>query len=89
MYTSLHVEICFIRVKIVRAPRGARLISTSPEVLIYRRRPVPVKYVTTRGKTVKNRPVPGRFSNLSVIRKSLKSYGDSFICDHNIKMHTM
>jgi len=32
-----------------------------------RHRTVPVRYVTTQEKTLKNRPVPGRLSNVSVL----------------------
>jgi len=53
-----------------------------------RRRPAPVRYVTTQEKILKNRPVPGRLSNSPVICKSVKSYDVSFICDHSInKFH--
>jgi len=57
----------------------------SADVFIYRRRPAPVRYVTTQKKILKNRPVPGRLSNLPVMCKSLKSYDVSFICDRSIK----
>ena len=50
--------------KIGRAPYGVRLIPYNAgrapyDVFIYRRRPAPVRYVTTQEKTLKNRPVPG------------------------------
>jgi len=74
---------------IYRAPYGVRLISynagrASADVFIYRRRPAPVRYVTTQKKILKNRPVPGRLSNSPVMCKSLKSYDVSFICDRSI-----
>ena len=50
-----------------------------------RRRPAPVRYVTTQEKILKNSPVPGRLSNSPVMCKSVKSYDVSFICDHSIK----
>jgi len=50
-----------------------------------RRRPTPVRYVTTQEKILKNRPVPGRLSNSPVMCKSMKSYDVSFICDHSIR----
>jgi len=59
--------------KIGRAPYGVRLISYNA-----------VRYVTTKEKILKNRPVPGRLSNSPVMCKSLKSYDVSFICDHSI-----
>jgi len=49
-----------------------------------RRRPAPVRYVTTQEKILKNRPVPGRLSNSPVMCKSVKSYNVSFICGHSI-----
>jgi len=49
-----------------------------------RRRPAPVRYVTTQEKILKNRPVPGRLSNSPVMCKPVKSYDVSFICDHSI-----
>jgi len=58
---------------------------SSADVSIYRRRPVPVRYVTTQEKI---RPVPGRLSNSPVMCKSLKSYDFSFICDHSIRYIT-
>ena len=72
--------------KIDRAPYGVRLISynASADVFIYRRRPAPVRYVTSQKKILKNRPVPGRLSNSPVMSKSLKSYDVSFICDRSI-----
>jgi len=82
--------------KIDRAPYGVRLISynagrapydvvrASADVFIYRRRPAPVRYVTTQKKILKNRPVPGRLSYSPVMCKSLKSYDVSFICDRSI-----
>jgi len=85
----LHVKICFIRVK----SAGHRTLSvpgrTSADVIIYRRRPAPVRYVTTQEKILKNRPVPGRLSNSPVMCKSLKSYDVSFICDHSITCITI
>jgi len=48
------------------------------------RRPLPVRYMTTQEKFLKNRPVPGRLSNSPVMCKSLISYVVSFICDHSI-----
>jgi len=62
---------CFIRVK-------------SADDIIYRRRPPPVRYVTSQEKFLKNRPVPGRLSTSLVICKSLKSYVVNFFCDHSI-----
>ena len=59
---------------------------TSAYVVIYRRRPAPVQYVTTQGINVENRPVHGRFSISPVICKSLKSYVGTFVCDHSIKI---
>ena len=57
----------------------------SSDVIIYRRRPALVRYVTTQEKILKNRPMPGRLSISTVICKSLKSYGVSFfLCDHII-----
>jgi len=53
----------------------------SADVIIYRRRPVPVQYLTTQEK---NRPVPGRLSNSPVICKLLTFYSVSFICDNSI-----
>ena len=86
--------------KIGRALYGVRLISynavltpswhrlvpglASADDIIYRRRPPPVRYVTTQKKFLKNRPMPGRLSNSPVMCKSLKSYVVSFICDHSI-----
>jgi len=64
----------------VRNPPGR----ASAGDIIYRRRPPPVRYVTTQEKFLKNRPMPGRLSNLPVMCKSLKSYVVSFICDHSI-----
>ena len=69
---------------------GTRLIyynagRASADVIIYRRRPAPVRYVTTQEKILKKRPVPGQLSNSPVMCKSLKSYDGSFICDHNIR----
>ena len=60
---------------------------TSADVFIYRRRPAPVRYVTTQEKILKNRPAPGRLSNSPVMCKSLKSYDVSFICDHSINKY--
>jgi len=40
--------------------------------------------MTTRRKTVKNRPVPGRFSKSSVMCEWLKVHSDSFNCDYHI-----
>jgi len=76
--------------KIGRAPYGVRLISYNADrapsdVFIYRRRTAPVRYVTTQEKILKNRPVPGRLSNSSVMCTALKSYV-SFICDHSISV---
>jgi len=78
--------------QIDRALYGVRLISynrtvpgrASADDIIYRRRPPPVRYVTTQEKFLKNRPVPGRLSNWPVMCKSLKSYVVCFICDHSI-----
>ena len=56
------------------------------DVFIYRRWTVPVRYVTTQEKILKNRPVPGRLSNSPVMCTSLKSYDVSFICDHSIRL---
>jgi len=75
--------------KIGRAPYGVRLIfynagRAPADVFIYRRRTVPVRYVTTQKKIIKNRPVPGRLSNSPVMCTSLESYDVSFICDHSI-----
>jgi len=55
------------------------------DVFIYRRRPAPVRYVTTQEKILKNRPVPGRLSSSPVMCKSLKSFDVIFICDHSIR----
>ena len=54
------------------------------DVFIYWHRTALVQYVTTQEKILKNRPVPGRLSNLPVMCTSLKSYDVSFICDHSI-----
>jgi len=59
-------------------------VRASADVIIYRRQPAPIRYVTTQEKNLKNRPVPGRLSDLPVMCKSLKSYDVSFICDHSI-----
>ena len=61
-------------------------VRASSDVFIYRRRPAPVRYVTTQMKISKNRPVPGRLSNSPMMCKSVKSYDVSFICDHSIKL---
>jgi len=53
----------------------------SVDVIIYRRQPAPVRYVTTKEKIIKTRSVSGRLSFLPVICRSLKSSGVSFICD--------
>ena len=63
----------------VRCPAGHR-----PMLYDIRRRPAPVRYVTTQVKILKNRPVPGQLSNSPVMYKSVKSYNVSFICDHSI-----
>ena len=78
--------------KIDRAPYGVRLIfynaGRAPyDVFICRRRPAPVRYVTTQKKILKNRPVPGRLSNSPMMCKSLKSYDVSFICDRCINAY--
>jgi len=52
-----------------------------------RRRPAPVRFVTTQEKILKNRPVPGRLLNSPVMCKSVKSYDVSFICDHSISKY--
>jgi len=70
-------------------PYGVRLISynagrASGDVIIYRRRPAPVWYVTTQDIILKNRPVPGRLSHSPVMWKSLNSYDVSLICDQSI-----
>jgi len=56
----------------------------SADVFIYRRRPAPVRYVTTLEKILKNCPVSGRLSNSPLMCKSIKSYDVSLICDHSI-----
>ena len=43
-----------------------------------------ILYYNTHENILKNRPVPGRLSNSTVMCKSLKSYGVSFICDLSI-----
>ena len=95
-YSSLHVKMCFIRVKSaghctvsgwsLTTPSGQRTVPgrASTDDIIYRCRPAPVRYVTTLEKFLKNRPVPGQLSNSLVICKSLKSYVVNFICDHSI-----
>jgi len=50
-----------------------------------RRRPAPVRYVTTQEKILKNCLVPGRLLNSPVMCKSVKSYDVSFICDRSIR----
>jgi len=75
--------------KIGRALYGVRLIfynavRASADDIIYRRRPPPVRYLTTQEKFLINRQVPGPLSNSPVMCKSLKSYVVSFICDHSI-----
>ena len=78
--------------KIGRAPCGLRLISYNAvrcpaghrPMSHIRRRPAPVRYVTTQEKILKNRQVPRRLSNSPVMCKSVKSYDVSFICDHSI-----
>ena len=87
---------CFIRVKSaghcmvsgwsITTPSGHRTVpgKASAEDIIYRRRPPPVRYETTQEKSLKNRPVPERLSNLPVMCKSLKSYIVSFLCDLSI-----
>ena len=54
MYISLHAKSCFIR---VQSAYNAGQVSAY--VIIYRRRPAPVRYVTTQRKILNNRPVPG------------------------------
>jgi len=92
LYASLHMKMCFIRVKSaghcmvsgwsLTTPSWHRTVPgrASADDIIYRRRPTPVRYVTTQEKLLKKRPVPGRLSNSSVICKSLKSYVVNFIC---------
>jgi len=76
--------------KIDRAPYGFSYNAgrASADVIVYRRRPAPVRYVTTQEKNLKNRPVLGRLSNSPVMWKLLKLYDASFICDHSI-MHNI
>ena len=52
----------------------------SADVIKYRRRPAPVRYVTTQEKILKNSPVPRRLTNSPVMCKSLKSYEVSDYC---------
>ena len=80
MYISLHVNFCFIHVKLcpvwfLITPARHRTASgrASAYIFIYRRWPVPVGYVTTQEKNNKNRMMPGRLSNSPVIWKSLQS----------------
>jgi len=76
LYTSLHVKTCFIRVKSAghRTVPGLSLTTptdtvrcrtvpgrASTDVIICRRRPAPVRYVTTQKKILKNRPGPGDY----------------------------
>jgi len=70
--------------KIGRAPYGVRLISYIGRCYHIRRRPAPVRYVTTQEIILKNGPVPGRLSNSPMMCTSVKSYDVSFICDHSI-----
>jgi len=92
----MHMKMCFIRVKSagnrtvsgwsLTTPSGHRTVPgrASADDIIYRRRPLPVRYVTTQEKFLKIRRGPGRLSNSPVMSKSLKSYVVSFICDHSI-----
>jgi len=80
--------------KIGRVPYGVRLIfynagRASADVFIYRRRTVPIRYVTTQEKILKNRPVPVWLSNSPVMCTSLKSYDVRFICDHSIRANSL
>jgi len=68
------------------APENSRKIGRCYHI---RRRPAPVRYVTTQEKILKNRPVLGRLSNSPVMCKSVKSYDVSFICDHSIRQNRL
>jgi len=89
MNSPLHLKIrvksaghCTLSGWSLTTPYGARLgIGRCYNI---RRRPAPVRYVTTQEKILKNRPVPGRLSNSPVECKSVKSYDVSLICDHSI-----
>jgi len=52
---------CGVRLIFYNAGRAPYDIVRCPaDVFIYRRRTAPVRYVTTKEKILKNRPVPGR-----------------------------
>jgi len=53
--------------------------TASTDAIKYRRRPAPVRYVTTQGKMLEIVRYPGVF----LICKFLKSYGGIFMCDHS------
>ena len=55
----------------------------SADVIMYRCRPAPLRYLTTQEKILKIRPLSARSLNSPVICKSLNSYGVSFICEHS------
>ena len=62
---------------------------SSADVIIYKHRPAPVRYVTTQEKSLKNRSVPGPLSNSPLMCNSLNSYDLSFICDHSINLRSL
>jgi len=86
MNSPLHQKIRVISAghRIILLQRRTVPDRASADVFIYRRRPAPIRYVTTQEKILKNRPVPGRLSKSPVMCKSVKSYNVSFICDRSI-----
>ena len=93
-FINVYIIACENSCKISRELYGVWLISYNAgqalyvwawaNVIIYRRQSAPVRCVTTQEKNLKNRPVPGRLSNLPVMCRSLKSYYVRFISDHKI-----
>jgi len=85
MCKSLHVEICFIRVKSAchRTVSGWSINYRPGASRCYIQAPAGAHTICDHArKNVKNRHVPGRFLNSPVMCKSLKSSGGSFLCDH-------
>jgi len=86
---------CFIRVKSaghctvsgwsLTTPSGHRTVPgrASADDIIYRRRPPPVRYVTTQ-MFLKIGRCPDGYQIRGWCEKPLKSYVASFICDHSI-----
>jgi len=84
----LHVKILFLPWNIGRAPYSARLISKTPVGHRTMSNCGECYHIQTPvgARTIYDKALmPGRFSNFPVSCKSLKSYGDSFICDHSIR----